>query len=284
MKNELLMVLIGGTLIFSACGGAGSNTSSTTDTAGTNSNTSGALSIKEENVSIQADSTTMLSFVAYDDSKSDKKPIVLVVPEWWGLNDFTKSKARQLAKEGYFALVVDMYGNGRTADNPDTALAYATTFYKNPQVANGRLMAALAKAKTYAQADSSKTAAIGFCFGGSMVLNAAKLGDPLDGVVSFHGGLQGVPPAKNTVSSKILVLNGAADPYVPAQDIANFKKQLDSAGVPYTFKDYPNALHAFTNPQADEYAKKFKMSVGYNEAADKNSWNDMKSFFADLWK
>ena len=117
-----------------------------------------------------------------------------------------------------------------------------------------------------------------------MVLNAAKLGSPLDGVVSFHGGLQGVPPAKNTVKAKILVCNGAADPFVPAKDIAAFQKQLDSAGVPYTFKDYSDALHAFTNPQADEFAKKFKMPVGYNEAADKASWNDMKSFFADLWK
>jgi dienelactone hydrolase len=226
----------------------------------------------------------MKSFVAYDESKTDKRPIVLVVPEWWGVTDFTKSKAKQLAQDGYFALVVDMYGNGKTADNPDAAMGYAGGFYKNPQLATSRLLAALAKAKTYPQADSSKTAAIGFCFGGSMVLNAAKLGAPLDGVVSFHGGLQGVPPAKNTVTSKILVLNCAADPYVPAQDIANFKKQLDSSGVPYTFKDYPDAKHAFTNPEADEFAKKFKMGVGYNEAADKSSWNDMKSFFADLWK
>ena len=117
-----------------------------------------------------------------------------------------------------------------------------------------------------------------------MVLNAAKLGAPLDGVVSFHGGLQGVPPSKSIVTSKILVLNGEADPFVPAQDIANFRKQMDSASVPYTFKNYPGALHAFTNPEADEYAKKFKMSVAYNEAADKNSWSDMKAFFADLWK
>ncbi len=283
MKNTLLTALIGSAFIFTACGGGGSNTSSTTDTTAASDN-SKPMAIKEENVDITADTTTMKSFVAYDESKTDKRPIVLVVPEWWGVTDFTKSKAKQLAQDGYFALVVDIYGNGKTADNPDAAMGYAGGFYKNPQLATSRLLAALAKAKTYPQADSSKTAAIGFCFGGSMVLNAAKLGAPLDGVVSFHGGLQGVPPAKNTVTSKILVLNGAADPYVPAQDIANFKKQLDSAGVPYTFKDYPDAKHAFTNPEADEFAKKFKMGVGYNEAADKSSWNDMKSFFADLWK
>ena len=282
MKHPFFTAMIGTGIIFSSCGGGSSNTSSTSDTATTTGDPATAT-IKEENIDITADTATMKSFVAYSDVQG-KKPIVLVVPEWWGVNDFTRSKAKQLAQEGYFALVVDMYGNGRTADNPDAAMGLAGGFYKNPQLSTGRLLAALDKAKSYPQADSSKTAAIGFCFGGSMVLNAAKLGAPLDGVVSFHGGLQGVPPAKNTVASKILVLNGAADPYVPAQDIANFKKQLDSAGVPYTFKDYPGALHAFTNPQADEFAKKFKMEVGYNADADRNSWNDMKSFFADLWK
>ena len=282
MKHPFFTAMIGTGIIFSSCGGGSSNTSSTSDTATTTGDTA-TTTIKEENIDITADTVTMKSFVAYPDVQG-KKPIVLVVPEWWGVNDFTRSKAKQLAQEGYFALVVDMYGNGRTADNPDAAMELAGGFYKNPQLSTGRLLAALDKAKSYPQADSSKTAAIGFCFGGSMVLNAAKLGAPLDGVVSFHGGLQGVPPAKNTVASKILVLNGAADPYVPAQDIANFKKQLDSAGVPYTFKDYPGALHAFTNPQADEFAKKFKMEVGYNADADRNSWNDMKSFFADLWK
>ena len=282
MKHPFFTAMIGTGIIFSSCGGGSSNTSSTSDTATTTGDTA-TTTIKEENIDITADTVTMKSFVAYPDVQG-KKPIVLVVPEWWGVNDFTRSKAKQLAQEGYFALVVDMYGNGRTADNPDAAMGLAGGFYKNPQLSTGRLLAALDKAKSYPQADSSKTAAIGFCFGGSMVLNAAKLGAPFDGVVSFHGGLQGVPPAKNTVASKILVLNGAADPYVPAQDIANFKKQLDSAGVPYTFKDYPGALHAFTNPQADEFAKKFKMEVGYNADADRNSWNDMKSFFADLWK
>lgn len=284
MKHTLVIALIGIAFSFTSCGGGGSESSSNSDTAAAKTDTVKPIAIKEENVDIKADTTTMKSFVAYDESKTDKRPIVLVVPEWWGVTDFTRSKARQLAQEGYFALVVDMYGNGTTADNPGDAMKYAGGFYKNAKLATARLLAALDKAKTYSQADSSKTAAIGFCFGGSMVLNAAKLGAPLDGVVSFHGGLQGVAPAKNIVTSKILVCNGAADPYVPAKDVANFKKQLDSAGVPYTFKDYPDAKHAFTNPQADEYAKKFNMGVGYNETADKNSWNDMKSFFADLWK
>lgn len=282
MKQISFLILSLSFALFSACGDAADNTSASDSTVVLQDSVL-PVSIKEESVDIVADTTTMKCFAAYDENKKGN-PIVLVVPEWWGLTDFTKSKAKQLAENGYFALVVDIYGNGSTADNPDAAMGFAGGFYKNPQLATGRIEAALAKAKTYAQADSSKTAAIGFCFGGSMVLNAAKLGSPLDGVVSFHGGLQGVPPAKDLVKAKILVCNGAADPFVPAKDVAAFKKQLDSAGVPYTFKDYPDALHAFTNPAADEYAKKFKMPVGYNEAADKASWNDMKSFFADLWK
>lgn len=283
MKHTFFQALIIASFFIAGCGENINNTSSSTDSTTNGGDSVKAVSVKEENVDIPADTTNMRCFVAYDEN-SGRSPIVLVVPEWWGVTDITRAKARQLAENGYFALVVDIYGEGRTADNPDAAMAYAGGFYKNPKMSTARLAAALAKAKTYQQADSTKTAAIGFCFGGAMVLNAAKLGAPYDGVVSFHGGLQGVTPQKGVTKSRILVCNGAADPFVPAQDIANFKKQLDSVGVPYIFKDYPGALHAFTNPQADEIAKKFNLSVGYNSEADKNSWYDMKSFFADIWK
>lgn len=284
MKGIYSLVLMFCLYILSGCNGTGSNNGTSADSTTTNSDTANAVSIREERVNIAADTTTMQCFIAYNENKTGGRPIVLVVPEWWGVTNFSKNKAKQLAALGYFALVVDLYGNGRIADNPKDAAKYAGGFYGNPQMATGRIQAALARAKTYFQADSSKSAAIGFCFGGSMVLNAAKLGMPLDGVVSFHGGLQGVPPVKNTVTSKILVLNGADDPFVPEKDITTFKKQLDSAGVPYTFKSYPGAVHAFTNPDATEMGKKFNMPVAYNEQADKNSWNEMKEFFAELWK
>lgn len=284
MKQLSFLLLFVASAMAFACNDNGGNSGKSADSTSTAGDSAKTVSVKEESVNISADTTTMKCFIAYDENKSSGSPIVLVIPEWWGVTNFTKNKARELAQLGYFALVVDMYGNGKTADNPDAAMAAATPFYKNPQMATGRIQAALTKAQTYFQADSSKTAAIGFCFGGSMVLNAAKLGMPLDGVVSFHGGLQGVPAKKNTVKSKILVLNGAADPFVPSKDVEAFKKQLDSAGVPYTFKDYPNAVHAFTNPDADEYAKKFKMPVGYNQQAATQSWDEMKSFFANLWQ
>lgn len=283
MKHTFFLSLIMSALFISGCGENTNRASSSTDSTASGADSAKAVSVKEENIDIPADTTNMKCFVAYDEN-GGKKPIVLIVPEWWGVTDFIRSKAKQLAQNGYFALVVDMYGDGRTADNPEAAMSFAGGFYKNPQLSTARLNAALAKAKTYPQADSSKTAAIGFCFGGSMVLNAAKLGAPYDGVVSFHGGLQGVTPKKGVTKSRILVCNGAADSFVPAQDIATFKKQLDSVGVPYTFKDYTGALHAFTNPQADENAKKFNLNIAYNAEADKNSWNDMKAFFADIWK
>jgi dienelactone hydrolase len=267
--------------ILMACG-EGNNSAENNDdsTSATSSDTS--TNIIEETVDINADTTVMQCFAVFDENKKGTLPIVLVLPEWWGLNDFPKNKARQLAQMGYLALAVDIYGRNTQAPEPQSALQNATKFYANPQLATARIKAALDKAKTYPQADTSKTAAIGFCFGGSMVLNAAKLGLPLDGVVSFHGGLAGVPPTKG-MQSKILVCHGAADSFVPEKDINTFRKQLDEAGVSYNFKSYPDAKHAFTNPEATENGEKFKIDVAYNESAAKNAWSDMQTFFADLW-
>jgi len=281
MKSLSLSIIVA-VFLFTACNDASEGVDTATDSTAAVAVSSLAVLVKTDSVSVPADTTTMKCFVAYDENKSGARPIVLIVPEWWGLTDFTKAKAKQIAELGYFAMIVDMYGNGRIANDPKTAGNSAGPFYKNQQLATGRIKAALEKAKTYTQADTSKTAAIGFCFGGTMVLNAATLGTDLDGVVSFHGGLEGVKPSKD-LKSKILVCHGAADPFVPAKDVAVFKKQFDNAGVAYTFKEYPDAVHAFTNPDADQYAQKFKIPVGYNVEADKNSWNDMKAFFAAIW-
>ncbi|PSL19576.1 dienelactone hydrolase family protein [Chitinophaga ginsengisoli] len=240
--------------------------------------------ITEETVAIQADSVTMNSIVAFSDDTTAKKPIVLIVPEWWGLDDYIKGRAKQFAELGYLAIGIDMYGGSKHADNPDQAKAYATPFYTNPQLGFSRLQAALAKAKTYPQADTTRIAAIGYCFGGSMVLNGAKLGLPVNGVVSFHGGLQGVPPVKGLTKAQILVCQGGADPFVPAQDVATFRKQLDSLNIPYTFKEYAGATHAFTNPASTANGKKFNLPIAYNPAADTASWNDMRAFFGVIFK
>jgi dienelactone hydrolase len=241
-------------------------------------------SIKEENVEYAADSVTLKGFVAYDENKQGKRPAVLVVHEWWGLNDYTRNRARQLAELGYIAMAVDMYGNGKTAANPDEAGKLAMPFYQDPQMAKKRMDAALAKIKEYPQTDENNIAAIGYCFGGGMVLNCAKLGEDLKGVVSFHGSLAGVPPDKNLLKAKILVCHGADDKFVSQKDVDQFKHQLDSVGADYTFKVYPNATHAFTNPDATKLGQQFNMPIAYNAEADKNSWNDMKEFFARIFK
>lgn len=240
--------------------------------------------IKEENVTYTGDNISMDGFVAYDENKEGVRPAVIIVPEWWGLNDYPKHRAKQLAELGYIAIAIDMYGNGKTADNPDSAGKYATPFYQDPQMAKRRFDAALEKLKSYSQTDTSRIAAIGYCFGGAQVLNMARLGENLKGVVSFHGNLMGVPADKNTLKAAILVCNGADDSFVSAKEIDLFKKEMEKVGADYTFKSYDSSVHAFTNPEATAIGKKFNLKIAYNAAADSASWQDMKSFFGKIFR
>ena len=242
------------------------------------------VSLKEESITYALNGTMMYGFVVYDQNVKGKRPAVLVVPEWWGLNDYAKSRARKLASMGYIAMAVDMYGDGKVAQNPEQAQSLATPFYKNPSLSKSRLEAAIKKIKEYKQTDASNIAAIGYCFGGSVVLNSAKLGADLKGVVSFHGGLAGVPADKGLLKAKILVCHGEADKFVPEKDIAAFRHAMDSIGADYTFKSYPDATHAFTNPDATRIGKQFDMPIAYNEAADKNSWIDMQNFLNRIFQ
>lgn len=240
--------------------------------------------LKEENVTYLVDGKTFKGFVVYNDSKTGTRPAVLVVPEWWGLNDYAKSRARQLAALGYMAMAVDMYGEGEIAANPKRAQELATPFYKDPQLSKIRLDAALKKVKEFKQTDATNIAAIGYCFGGSVVLNSAKLGADLKGVVSFHGGLTGAPANKDLLKAKILVCHGASDKFVSQRDADAFKHAMDSIGADYTFKVYANATHAFTNPDATKIGKEFNMPIEYNAAADKASWIDMQKFLAMIFR
>ena len=210
-----------------------------------------------------------------------------------GVNRLSKIQGRELAKLGYVAMAVDIYGNGKIADNPDSAGKFALPFYKDPLKAKARLDAAIAKIKTYSQVDTANIAAIGYCFGGSLLLNSVRLGDDLKGVVSFHGSpigsfhgspSGGAPLKKELLKSKILVCHGGADLFVPQKDVDQFKRQMDSIGAAYTFKVYQGAAHAFTNPKATEIGKKFNLPIAYNGAADTASWKDMLIFFSGLFK
>jgi dienelactone hydrolase len=240
--------------------------------------------LKEENVNYKIDSLNMDGFVVYDSAITGKRPAVLVVHEWWGLNEYAKRRARELAGLGYIAMAVDMYGNGQRADNPELAGKLATPFYKDPAMAKAHFDAALNKLKTYAEVDTANIGAIGYCFGGGMLLNLARMGEPLKGIVSFHGSLIGTPADKNLLTAKLLVLHGEDDKFVPATEVAAFKKQMDSIGAAYTFKSYPGATHAFSNPDATAMGQKFQIPIAYNAAADTASWKEMKTFFTGLFK
>jgi dienelactone hydrolase len=261
------------------------DTDSTTDTT-TNMNTEPRL--KEENVTYTTgqtgDSVVMDGYIVYDEAVEGKRPAVLVVHEWWGLNEYPKMRAQELAKLGYVAMAVDIYGQGKRADNPTDAGKLAEQFYKDPQLAKTRFDAAVRKLMEYEQVDTAKMAGIGYCFGGGLLLNIARLGEDLNGVVSFHGSLLGTPARKDLLKTKILVCHGAADNFVPEADIAQFKKQMDSIGADYKFIAYPNAVHAFTNPNATAMGEKFNIPIRYDSAADKASWQDMKNFFADIFR
>jgi len=239
---------------------------------------------KEETVSYKLDTVTMNGYVVYDESTNKKRPAVLVVPEWWGLNDYPKMRAKQLAELGYIAFAVDMYGNGKTVDNPTDAGNMSTPFYANPQLAKDRFDAAVKRLKEYSVTDPNNIAAIGYCFGGGVLLNNARMGENINGIVSFHGGLNGAPPNKDLLKTRILVCHGEADPFVPQAEADKFKKQMDSIGADYIFKGYPGATHAFTNPAATDVGKKFNIPIAYNAAADSASWNDMKAFFGMIFK
>lgn len=243
-----------------------------------------SVKLKEENITYTGDSATMNGYVVYDENSDKKRPAVLVVHEWWGMNDYTKRRARELAALGYIAMAIDVYGNGKQAASPDSAGKAAMPFYMNPQKAKTRIDAAIAKIKTYAQTDAANIAAIGYCFGGGILLNTVRLGDAgLKGIVSFHGSLLGTPADKNLLRSQVLVCHGNADSFVPAAEVAQFKKQMDSIGAKYTFIGYDSATHAFTNPDATATGMKFGMPIKYNAAADFASWNDMKKFFGELF-
>lgn len=234
--------------------------------------------IKEEKVTYSVGDMVFNGVIVYDETQKGKRPAILVVHEWWGLTDYPIMRARKLAELGYIAMAVDMYGNGKTAANPAEAQELASPFYKEPHLSKIRLEAAITKLKEFKQTDIHNVYAIGYCFGGSVVLNSAKLGIDLKGVVSFHGGLAGVPADKDLLRAKILVCHGASDKFISDNDINTFRHQLDSIGAEYKFIVYQNATHAFTNPDATKLGKQFNMPIEYNQKADIDSWNDMKMF------
>jgi dienelactone hydrolase len=236
--------------------------------------------LTEQEVVYTSDSTTLKGFLVYDNNIKGKRPGVLVVHEWWGLNDYARKRARMLAELGYTALALDMYGDGKTANHPEDAQKFAGAIFNNVKTGEARFLAAYDFLKDQETVDPNNIAAVGYCFGGAVVLHMARIGMDLKAVASFHGGIQAITPAEEgKVKAFVLVCNGADDPFTTQEQIEAFKKEMDSAKVQYEFVNYPGAIHSFTNPAADSVGKKFNMPLAYNEKADKESWQEMKKVF-----
>ena len=218
-------------------------------------------------------------FLAWDDAVQGTRPGVLVVHEWWGLDEYARQRATQLAKLGYVAFAADMYGEGKTADHPDNARQMATTVRMNVENWRKRATVALDVLKSQPQCDSSKLAAIGYCFGGSTAIQLAYAGTDLKAVASFHGALPTATEAEaKATKARILVCNGGADTFIPEAAIKSFRESLDKSGAKYDFVSYPGAVHSFTVPGAD--ARNIP-GMKYDKQADEDSWKLMTKLFAE---
>jgi dienelactone hydrolase len=227
----------------------------------------------------------MKGFLAFDEKLKERRPGVLVVHEWWGLNEYARKRARMLAEMGYVALAVDMYGEGKQAAHPADAGKFSSELMKNFDLAKARFMAAMDLLKKQPAVDPPRIAAIGYCFGGGVVLNMARQGVDLRGVASFHGALTAVQPARRgSVKAKILVLTGADDRFVTPEQVKAFEEEMKSAGADYRLISYPGAQHSFTNPEADRLGKEFNLPLQYNPDADKKSWNELSKFLKEVFK
>jgi dienelactone hydrolase len=234
--------------------------------------------VKTRTLTYEHGGVTMKGHLAWDDATKDKRPGVLVVHEWWGLNDYAKKRAEQLAASGYVALAVDMYGDGKVTDHPEEAGAMAGAVRENLQTWMGRALAGLAALRSSELVDGRRVAAIGYCFGGTTVLQMAYGGADLAAVVSFHGSLP-VPESTQDIKARILICHGEKDSFIPDETIKQVRAALDQGHVKYKFVSYPGAVHGFTVPDADKRGMK---GVGYNAEADRRSWDEMMALFKEV--
>jgi dienelactone hydrolase len=225
------------------------------------------------------------SYVASDPARSGKRPGIIVLPEWWGLNDYLRRRARELAGLGFVAMATDVYGDGReAADSTEAGQLMGGLFADIPSL-NARLQAAYDQLRAHPLVDPERIGAMGYCLGGALSLHMGRLGIPLKGVASFHGALTRAHEAKKgDFKASVLICHGEADGMVPAEDQANFRKEMEELGVDYTFNSYPGAKHGFTNPEATEKGKKYNLPLAYDEKTDRQSWEDMKAFWSKAFR
>jgi len=235
--------------------------------------------LRTETIDYKQGETALKGYLAYDDASKTQRPGVLVVHEWWGLNDYAKMRAEKLAAEGYIAFALDMFGEGKNTQHPQTAGEWAAAVAKNPEVAMARFQAGQAILAKHPLTAPGQIAAIGYCFGGRTVLGMALAGADLKAVASFHGALP-QEPASGAVKAKVLICHGAADGFITPEQISTLEKNLAQAGADWQFVSYGGAKHSFTNPGADKAGLD---GLAYNASADQRSWALLKSFLKEVF-
>ncbi|WP_103665997.1 dienelactone hydrolase family protein [Gracilimonas amylolytica] len=241
-------------------------------------------SVVGQEISYEMDGLTMNGYIAQDENDFSKRPGMLVVHEWWGHDEHARNSAEKLAELGYVALAVDMYGNGKQADHPEDAMQFSGEVMGNFENAQARFNAALETLKDQDNVDPEKIGAIGYCFGGSVVLAMAHSGADLDGVAAFHAGLQLPVMPEDSIDTRILILNGSADPMVTEEHVSTLTGAYESISADYQYISYEGAQHAFTNPGADSLGQKFELPLAYDAEADSLSWEEMKTFFNETFE
>ena len=228
-----------------------------------------------------AGGTTLHGFLVHDEARQGTRPGVLVLHEWWGITKHVRDEARYFAGLGYTAFVADLYGGGKLVDNPGDAGNLMNALMGSAATVRSRFDAACEQLAKHATVDPARLAASGYCMGGKIALDMARAGAELKAVASFHGNLTPREAAqRGKVKAKVIALNGADDPFVSTDSIEAFKKEMEAAGVDYKFVNYPGAVHAFTNPEATEKGKKFKLPLAYNAEVDRQAKAEAATFFA----
>ncbi|MEK7816591.1 MAG: dienelactone hydrolase family protein [Pseudomonadota bacterium] len=241
--------------------------------------------VKGEEVAYKSGGVVMKGYLAYDDAIKSKRPGVLVVHDWWGHGEYVRGRAGALAALGYTALAVDMYGEGKQVEHPNDAGKLAGAVRGSLPVMKARFNAARDILGKHGTVDAKRIAAIGYSFGGSTVLEMARQGTDIVGVVNFYGDLTTQNPApKGGINTKILVLNAADDAMIPPEQVNKFKQEMAAAKADYKFINYPGTKHLFTRPDADAIAKKYNLPLAYDAEADRKSWEEMRAFFTRVFR
>ncbi|MEM9379457.1 MAG: dienelactone hydrolase family protein [Planctomycetota bacterium] len=247
-------------------------------------NTPTAMGIQTEEITYESDGLSLTGYLALPEGAEGAVPAVVVVHEWWGHNDYVRGRAEQLAGLGYAAFALDMYGDGKLAKHPEDAQAFMQEAMSDADVTAARFEAALEVLVSRDGVDPERTAAIGYCMGGAVVLGMARRGADLDAVVSFHGSLGTQEAAgEGAVTSRVLVCTGADDPFVPKEDVDAFRAEMDAAKASYEVVEYPGVVHAFTNPGATAKGESFGLPLKYDAKADADSWDRMRALFGEAF-